>query len=197
MMNLRVIGRISFGLFIFISEGCFLLSLTSLPLRVAGLTMLTWINRLADCAIYKQQFCLNIFSCCKKANTKNIGIKRQILYICSFKLNNPYWKKWCFKRSKWHTFSTERDMHSALKVTRFQPNFAIFFTHFFQHWKWNAFSLISPYFSCVFFTNCENAIKFKFTHETVNILRILKFTGSHLVFYDWKVSFSLISPGTR
>ncbi len=42
-------------------------------------------------------------------------------------------------------------MLSALKVTRFQPNFAIFFTHFFQHWKWNAFSLISPYFSWFFF----------------------------------------------
>ncbi len=64
----------------------------------------------------------------------------------------------------------------------------------FQFWKWNTFSLISPYFSQVFFTNSENATKSKFRQETLNILRALKFAGSHLAFYEWKVSFRLISP---
>ncbi len=63
---------------------------------------------------------------------------------------------------------------SALKVKRFQPNFSIFFT--------------------LFFTNSENATKSKFRQETLNILSALKFTGSHLAFYEWKVRFSLISP---
>jgi hypothetical protein len=43
---------------------------------------------------------------------------------------------------------------SALKVKRFQPNFAIFFT--------------------LFFTNSENATKSKFSQEMLNILRELK-----------------------
>ncbi len=55
----------------------------------------------------------------------------------------------------------KKSMLSGLKVKCFQHNFAIFFTHFFQHWKWNAFSLISPYFSCIFFTNSENAEYFR------------------------------------
>ncbi len=61
-------------------------------------------------------------------------------------------------------------------------------------WKWKAFSLISPYFSCVFFTNIENATNSKFSQETLNIFSASKFTGSYLAFYEWKVSFSLISP---
>ncbi len=69
-----------------------------------------------------------------------------------------------------------------------------FFTRFFQHWKWNAFSLISPYFSRFFLTNSENTTKSKFRQEMLNILSMLKFTGLRLAFYDWKVSFSLISP---
>ncbi len=68
------------------------------------------------------------------------------------------------------------------------------FTHFFQHWKWNAFSLILLYFSCFSFTISENATKSKFWQKTLNILSALTFTGSHFAFYDWKVSFSPISP---
>jgi hypothetical protein len=64
-------------------------------------------------------------------------------------------------------------MLSALKVKCFQPNFAIFFM--------------------LFFTNSENATNSKFRQEMLNILSPLKFTGSHLAFYEWKVSFSLIS----
>ncbi len=83
----------------------------------------------------------------------------------------------------------------------------------FQCWKWNTLSLITPYFSHVFsalkvkhsqpyfaiffacfFINSENTTKFKFRQKTLNILSVLKFVGSHLVFYEWKVSFSLISP---
>ncbi len=89
----------------------------------------------------------------------------------------PNWKK--------NVFRTESEMLSALKASIFHA--------FFLHWKWNAFSLILPYFSCIFFTNSENATKSKFRQETLNILNALKFTWSHLVFYDWKVSFSLIS----
>jgi hypothetical protein len=55
-------------------------------------------------------------------------------------------------------------MLSALKVTRFQPNLAMFFT------------LFSP--------NSENATKSKFSQEMLNILGALKFRGSHLAFYD-------------
>jgi hypothetical protein len=82
-----------------------------------------------------------------------------------------YWKNWCF-----------------------QPNFAIFLHIYFQHWKWNAFTLISPYFFMPFFANSENATKSKFRRGMLNILSALKFAGSHLAFYEWKVSFSLISP---
>ncbi len=68
---------------------------------------------------------------------------------------------------------------------------------YFQHWKWNAFSLILPYFLRVFFANREKATKFKeaskFRQEMLNILCVLKFSRSHLAFYEWKVSFSLIS----
>ncbi len=85
-------------------------------------------------------------------------------------------------------------MLSVLKVKRFQSNFALFFASFFQPWKWNAFSLILPYFSCIFFTNSENETKSKFRQEMLNIFIMLKFAGSHLAFYEWKVSFSLISP---
>ncbi len=57
---------------------------------------------------------------------------------------------------------------SALKVKRFQPNFAIFF-------------------AC-FFANSENATKSKetskFRQERLNILSTLKFVGSHLAFYE-------------
>ncbi len=59
----------------------------------------------------------------------------------------------------------------------------------FQRWKWNAFSLMLPYF----FANSENATKSKFSQETLNVLSALKFAGSHLAFYERKVSFSLIS----
>ncbi len=49
-----------------------------------------------------------------------------------------------------------------------------------------------------FFANSENATKSKdfskFRQEMLNILSTLKFTGSNLTFYEWKVSFSLISP---
>ncbi len=48
------------------------------------------------------------------------------------------------------------------------------------------------------FINSENTTKFKetseFKQETLNILSALKFAGSHLALYEWKVSFSLISP---
>jgi hypothetical protein len=47
-------------------------------------------------------------------------------------------------------------------VKCFQSNFAIFFSSF--------------------FTNSENATKSKFRQETLNILGVLKFTGSHLAF---------------
>jgi hypothetical protein len=53
---------------------------------------------------------------------------------------------------------------SALKVKRFQSNVAIFFT--------------------LFFTNSENATKSKFRKETLNILSALKFTESHLAYYE-------------
>jgi hypothetical protein len=53
---------------------------------------------------------------------------------------------------------------SALKVKRFQPNFAIFFR--------------------LFFTNSEDATKSKFCQETLNILSSLKFAGSHLAFCE-------------
>jgi hypothetical protein len=66
-------------------------------------------------------------------------------------------------------------MLSALKVKRFQPDFA-------------------KLFAC-FLANSENATKFKetyeFRQEMLNILSGLKFAGSYLAFY---VSFSLISP---
>jgi hypothetical protein len=69
-------------------------------------------------------------------------------------------------------------MLSASKVKHFQPDFAIFFAHF--------------------FANGENATKSKetseFRQEMLNILGALKFAGTHLVFYEQKVSFSLISP---
>ncbi len=91
-----------------------------------------------------------------------------------------------------------------------------FFTYHFE-FKWtkflkptllekiNAFSTESETFSAwfchifhVFFANGENATKFKetskFSQEMLNILSTLKFAGSHLEFYEWKVSFSLISP---
>jgi hypothetical protein len=59
-------------------------------------------------------------------------------------------------------------MLSALKVKCFQPDFAIFFTHF--------------------FANSENATKFKdtseFRQEMLNILSALKFSGPHLAFYE-------------
>jgi hypothetical protein len=59
-------------------------------------------------------------------------------------------------------------MLSALKVKRFQPDFAIFIARFFA---------IS-----------EDATKFKETselrQETLNILSVLKFAGSHLAFYE-------------
>ncbi len=64
-------------------------------------------------------------------------------------------------------------MLSALKVKRFQPNFIIIFMNF--------------------FANNENATKSKFRQETLNILSVLKLRGSHLAFYERKVSFSLIS----
>jgi hypothetical protein len=35
-----------------------------------------------------------------------------------------------------------------------------------------------------FFNNSENATKSKFRQETMNILSTLKFTGSHLAFYE-------------
>jgi hypothetical protein len=54
--------------------------------------------------------------------------------------------------------------------------------------KIDAFSLISPYFSRVIFTSSENATKFKeaskFRQETLNILSMKKFAGSHLAFYE-------------
>ncbi len=53
---------------------------------------------------------------------------------------------------------------SALKVKCFQSNFAIFFT--------------------LFFTDSENATKYKFRKEILNILSVFKFTGSHLAFYE-------------
>jgi hypothetical protein len=36
----------------------------------------------------------------------------------------------------------------------------------------------------LFFTNSENAAKSKFRQEMLNILSALKFTGSHLAFYE-------------
>jgi hypothetical protein len=50
---------------------------------------------------------------------------------------------------------------SALKVKCFQPNFAIFFMLF-----------------------SRNATKSKFRQEMLTILSALKFTGSHLAFYE-------------
>jgi hypothetical protein len=70
------------------------------------------------------------------------------------------------KASIFHTF------FSAMKVKSFQPNFIIFFM--------------------LFFTNSET--KSKLWQEMLNILSVLKFKGSHLAFYECKVSFSLISP---
>ncbi len=67
-------------------------------------------------------------------------------------------------------------MLSALKVK-----------YFFQHWP--NFAI----FLRIFFTNSENTTKSKFRQETLDILSALKFKGSHLAFYEWKVSFNLIS----
>ncbi len=75
------------------------------------------------------------------------------------------------------------------KIDAFSQISPYFFMLFFQRWKWNGFSQVSPYF----FTTL-NGTKSKFRQETLNILCALKSTGSHLAFYDWKVSFSLISP---
>jgi hypothetical protein len=59
-------------------------------------------------------------------------------------------------------------MLSVLKVKRFQPDFTIFFAHF--------------------FANSENATKFKekseFRQEMLTILSMFKFEGSHLAFYE-------------
>ncbi len=91
---------------------------------------------------------------------------------------DPIEKNQCFQRWKWNAFSLIlpyfSHVFSALKVKCIQPNFAIFFM--------------------LFFSNSENATESKFRQETLNILRALKFVGSHLAFYEWKVSFSLISP---
>ncbi len=65
-----------------------------------------------------------------------------------------------FQNWKWHAFSLILPyfsrFFSALKVKRFQPDFTIFFTHF--------------------FTNSENATKSDFSQETLIILSALKFT---------------------
>ncbi len=63
----------------------------------------------------------------------------------------------------------------------------------FQRWKWNPLSLNFDIIFMLFFTISENASKSKFRLEMLNILSALKFTGSHFAFYEWKVSFSLIS----
>ncbi len=73
----------------------------------------------------------------------------------------PYLKKLmllALKASIFHAF------FSAMKVKCFQPNFAIFFM--------------------LFFTSIENATKSKFRQEMLNILSVIKFTGSHLAFYE-------------
>jgi hypothetical protein len=76
-----------------------------------------------------------------------------------------------FPIEKIDAFSTESETLSMLKASifqaffqHFQPNFAIFFM--------------------LFFTNCENATKSKYRQEMLNILSALKFTGSHLSFYE-------------
>ncbi len=96
---------------------------------------------------------------------------------------SPIEKNRCFQCWKWNTSSNESEMLSALKASIFHA--------FFQHWKWNAFSLIWPYFSRYFFHQQWKRYKIQ---ETLNILNALKFKGSHLGFYEWKASFSLISP---
>jgi hypothetical protein len=58
--------------------------------------------------------------------------------------------------------------------------------------KIDAFSTESETLSAlifhIFFVNSENATKFKetceFRQETLNILSVLKFAGSHLAFYE-------------
>ncbi len=85
-------------------------------------------------------------------------------------------------------------MLSALKVKCFQPNFAILFTLFFSTESEMLSAKVWHIFHMFFFTNSENPTKSKFSQETLNILSALKFIGSHLAFYDWKVSFSQISP---
>jgi hypothetical protein len=65
-------------------------------------------------------------------------------------------------------YSLLEKIDSALKVKCFQPDFTIFFAYF--------------------FTNSENATKFKetfeFRQEMLNILSALKLAGSHLAFYE-------------
>ncbi len=105
--------------------------------------------------------------------TKHLSILWISLYFSSKLIPcshaTPIEKNWRFQSWKWNAFSLISPyisrFFSALKVKCFQPDFIIFFTHFF-----------SP------------------TVKTLNILSALKFTGSHLAFYDWKVNFSLISP---
>ncbi len=77
-------------------------------------------------------------------------------------------------------------MLSALKASIFHA--------FFQHWKWDTFSLILPYFSCFFSPTVKTLQNPNLCRKRWFFKEHLKFMGSHLAIYEWKVGFSLISP---
>ncbi len=75
---------------------------------------------------------MNIFSLLNKySNTQVLILKRWITTYIVFKSN-------------------VKDSHTLLKKIDAFSAESINFSHIFQLWKWNAFSLISPYFSCFF-----------------------------------------------
>ncbi len=64
--------------------------------------------------------------------------------------------------------------------------------------SWRYIIWLSAWFRnifCAFFSPTVKTLQNpNFRQEMLNILSALKFAGSYLAFYEWKVSFSLISP---
>ncbi len=74
----------------------------------------------------------------------------------------------------WQTDTIEKNRcFQSWKWNAFSLILPYFLGVIFQRWKWNAFSLILPYFSSIFFTNSENGTKSKFRQEMLNILSAL------------------------